>query len=113
MTSEAFKLKHISEQVKNDFIKDAEARLQERLAREAEEEARQAEIQMAKEAEAKALAAAAAEAEAKAAAEAKARAAEEQSALTQGESSTVIPTVLKTLEELQKDQKELKARMDK
>jgi hypothetical protein len=123
MTSEAFKLKHISEQVRNDFIRDAEARLQERLAREAEEEARrqeeerarQAEIQRAKEAEAKALAdaAAAAEAEAKAAEEAEARAAEEHSALTQGESSSVIPMVLKTLEELQKDQKELRARMDK
>jgi hypothetical protein len=121
MTSEAFKLKHISEQVRNDFIRDADARLQERLAREAEEEARrqeeerarQAEIQRAKEAEAKALAAAAAEAEAKAATEAEARAAEEQSALTQGESSSVIPMVLKTLEELQKDQKELRARMDK
>ncbi|KAI5387729.1 hypothetical protein KIW84_073720 [Lathyrus oleraceus] len=123
MTSEAFKLKHISEQVRNDFIRDAEARLQERLAREAEEEARrqeeerarQAEIQRAKEAKAKALAdvAAAAEAEAKAAAEAEARAAEEHSVLTQGESSSVIPMVLKTLEELQKDQKELRARMDK
>ena len=40
MTSEAFKLKHISEQVRNDFIRDAEARLQERLAREAEEQAK-------------------------------------------------------------------------
>ncbi|KAI5387002.1 hypothetical protein KIW84_073231 [Lathyrus oleraceus] len=90
-------LKHISEQVRNDFIRDAEARLQEKLAREAEEEARRqeeerarlAELQRAKEAEAKALAdaAAAAEAEAQAAAEA-------QSALTQGESSTVVPMVL-------------------
>ncbi|KAI5409756.1 hypothetical protein KIW84_055275 [Lathyrus oleraceus] len=124
MTSEAFKLKHISEQVRNDFIRNAEARLQERLAREAEEEARrqeeerarQAEIQRAKEAEAKALAdaAAAAEAEAQAAAEAEAKAAAEaQSALTQGESSTVVPIVLQRLEELMKDQKELRARMDK
>ena len=40
MTTEAFKLKGLSEQVRNDFIKDAEIRLQERLAREAEERAR-------------------------------------------------------------------------
>jgi hypothetical protein len=138
MTSKAFKLKHISEQVRNDFIRDAEARLQERLAREAEarrleeerlareaeeearrleeERAREAEILRAKEAEAKALAdaAAAAEAEAQAAAEAEAKAAAEaQQALTQGESSSVVPMVLQTLEELKKDQKELRARMDK
>ncbi|KAI5442571.1 hypothetical protein KIW84_011571 [Lathyrus oleraceus] len=124
MTSEAFKLKHIYEQVRNNFIRDAEARLQARLAREAEEEARrleeererEAEILRAKEAEAKALAdaAAAAEAEAQAAAEAEAKAAAEaQQALTQGESSSVVPMVLQTLEELKKDQKELRARMDK
>ena len=122
MTSEAFKLKNLSEQVRNDFIRDAEARLQERLAREAEEEARreaeerarQEELQRVREAEAKALAdaAAAAEAEAKAAAEAEAKAAEEQNALTQGESSTFAPLVLKTLEELQKEQKEVRARLD-
>jgi hypothetical protein len=91
MTSEAFKLKNISEQVRNGYIRDAEARLQERLAREAEEksrrleeerlareaeeEARRQEEERAKEAEAKALAdaAAAAEAEAQAAAEAEAQ----------------------------------------
>ncbi|KAI5398803.1 hypothetical protein KIW84_064256 [Lathyrus oleraceus] len=64
MTFEAFKLKSLSEQVRNDFIRDAEARLQERLAREAEEQARkeaeekarQEELQRLKEAEAKALA---------------------------------------------------------
>jgi translation initiation factor IF-2 len=121
MTSEAFKLKNLSEQVRNDFIRDAEARLQERLAREAEEEARreaeerarQEELQRVREAEAKALAdAAAAEAEAKAAAEAEAKAAEEQNALTQGESSTFAPLVLKTLEEFQKEQKEVRARLD-
>jgi len=85
MTSEAFKLKHISEQVRNDFIRDAEARLQERLAREAEEEARrieeerarQEELQRVREAEAKALADAAA-------ADAEALRTEEQNALTQG-----------------------------
>jgi hypothetical protein len=130
MTSEAFKLKNISEQVRNGYIRDAEARLQERLAREAEarrleeerlareaeEEARRLEEERAKEAEAKALAdaAAAAEAEAQAAAEAEAKAAAEaQQALTQGESSSVVPMVLQTLEELKKDQKELRARMDK
>ncbi|KAI5383973.1 hypothetical protein KIW84_071094 [Lathyrus oleraceus] len=115
MTSEAFKLKSLSEQVKDDFIRDAEVRLQKRLAREAEEQARkeaeekarQEEIQRLKEAEAKALvdaaaaveaeAKAAAEAEAKAAAEANARRAEESAsrvepdALTQGESSTFVP----------------------
>ena len=68
MTSEAFKLKSLSEQVRNDFIRDAELRLQERLAREAEErarkeaeeKARQEEMQRIKEAKAKALAEAAA-----------------------------------------------------
>jgi hypothetical protein len=128
MTSEAFKLKNLSEQVRNDFIRDAEARLQERLAREAEEQARreaeerarQEELQRVREAEAKALAdvVAAAEAEAKAAAEAEVRHAEESAsrvepdALTQGESSTFVPLVLKTLEDLQKEQKEVRARLD-
>ncbi|XP_050878711.1 leucine-rich repeat extensin-like protein 5 [Lathyrus oleraceus] len=77
--------KGLFEQVRNDFIREAELRLQERLAREAEErarkeeeeKARQEEMQMIKEAEAKALADAAAEGEAKAAAEAEARIAEE------------------------------------
>jgi pyruvate/2-oxoglutarate dehydrogenase complex dihydrolipoamide acyltransferase (E2) component len=127
MTTESFKLKSLSEQVQNEFIKDAELRLQERLAREAEErarkeaeeKARQEEMQRIKEAEAKALAeAAAAEAEAKAAAEAEAHLAEESAtrvepdALTQGESSTFVPLVLKTLEDLQKEQKEVRARLD-
>ncbi|XP_050914137.1 eukaryotic translation initiation factor 4 gamma-like [Lathyrus oleraceus] len=40
MTSEAFKLKGLSEQVRNDFIRDDGIRLQARLAREAEEKAR-------------------------------------------------------------------------
>ncbi|KAI5434087.1 hypothetical protein KIW84_021087 [Lathyrus oleraceus] len=105
MTSEAFKLKNLFEQAR----------------KEAEERARQEEIQRVKEAEAKALAdAVAAEAEAKAAAEAEAKVvaeakalhAEEQNALTQGESSTFVPLVLKTLEELQKEQKEVQARLD-
>ncbi|XP_050909403.1 eukaryotic translation initiation factor 4 gamma-like [Lathyrus oleraceus] len=122
--------KGLSEQVHNDFIKNVEIRLQEHLAREAEERAhkeaeekgKQEELQRLKEAEAKALAevAAAAEAEAttKAAAEEAARLAEESAArvehdaLTQGESSTFVPLVLKTLEELQKEQQEVRARLD-
>ena len=127
MTSEAFKLKGLSEQVCNDFVRDVGVRLQARLVREAEEnaikeaeeKARQEEMQRIKEAEAKALAeAAAAEAEAKAAAEAEAHRAEESAnrvepdALTQGESSTFIPLVLKTLQDLQKEQKEVRARLD-
>ncbi|XP_050875545.1 eukaryotic translation initiation factor 4 gamma-like [Lathyrus oleraceus] len=131
MTSEAFKLKGLSEQVRNDFIKNAVIRLQERLAREVEERARkeaeekvkQEELQRIKEDEAKALAAAAAaaaaaKAQAKAAVEAEARLTEEsttrveQDALTQGESSTFVPLVLKTLEELQKEQQEVRARLD-
>ncbi|XP_050889166.1 uncharacterized protein LOC127094369 [Lathyrus oleraceus] len=105
----ADKLKGLSEQVRNDFIRDAEIRLQERLAREAEERARkeaeekakQEELQRIKEVEAKALvdaaAAAEAEAQAKAAAEKAAGLAEESAAriekdaLTQGESSTFVP----------------------
>lgn len=38
MTSEVFKLKGLSEQIRNDFIRDAGIRLQERLAREAKEQ---------------------------------------------------------------------------
>ncbi|XP_050890083.1 extensin-like [Lathyrus oleraceus] len=84
--AEASVNKGFSEQVQNDFIRDAELRLQKRLAREAkerarkeaEEKARQEEMQRIKEVEAKALAvAAAAKAEAEAAAEAEARLAEE------------------------------------
>ncbi|KAI5399197.1 hypothetical protein KIW84_064542 [Lathyrus oleraceus] len=128
ITSEAFKLKGLSEQVRNDFIRDAKIRLQEHLAREAEErerqedeeKARQEEFQRIKEAEAKALAdvAAEAEAKAKAAAEEAARLAEESAAntrndaLTQGEASTFVPLVLKTLEELQKEQQVVRARLD-
>ncbi|XP_050909934.1 eukaryotic translation initiation factor 4 gamma-like [Lathyrus oleraceus] len=85
---EALVDKGLFEQVRNDFIRDAELRLQERLAREAEErarkeaeeKARQEEIQRIKEVEAKALAeaaVAAAKAEAKVVAEVEARLAEE------------------------------------
>ncbi|XP_050896692.1 uncharacterized protein LOC127103483 [Lathyrus oleraceus] len=135
MTSEAFKLKGLSKQVCNDFIKDAGIRLQERLAREAEErerkeaeeKVRQEELQRIREAEAKAVvdvvaAAAAAEAEEKAKVDAEeaARITEEAAAkanadaLTQGEHSNFgfVPLVLKTLEELQKEQQVVRARLD-
>jgi hypothetical protein len=127
MTSESYRLKSVSEQVRNGYIRDAEARLQERLAREAEarrleeerlakeaeEEAKrleeerlakEAEILRQQEAEAMALA----DAEAQAAAEAEA-----QQALTQGESSTAVPMILQTLKDLKEDQNILRDRMDK
>ncbi|XP_050896898.1 eukaryotic translation initiation factor 4 gamma-like [Lathyrus oleraceus] len=134
MTSEAFKLKSLFEQVRNDFIRDAGIRLQERLAREAEERARkeaeekshQEELQRIREAEAKVVtddvAANAAEAEAKAKADSEeaARIAEEAAAkanadaLTQREhsNSDFVPLVVKTLEELQKEQQVVWARLD-
>ncbi|XP_050888822.1 eukaryotic translation initiation factor 4 gamma-like [Lathyrus oleraceus] len=132
MTFEAFKLKGLSEQVRNDFIREAGERLQDRLAREAEEresreaeeKARLKEEEREREAAEKASveAAAAAEAEAKAKADvekashiatkeaAKAR----DDALTQGEQShsDLDPLVLNTLEELQKEQQIVRARLD-
>ncbi|XP_050876746.1 uncharacterized protein LOC127080469 [Lathyrus oleraceus] len=123
MTSEAFKLKSLSEQVRNDFIREAGERLQARLFREAEEKARREgeekarveEEQMVREATKKVAAkAAAAEAEAKVKADAEeaAHIAVEEAAkasndaLAQGEQSNsdFPPLVLKTLEELQKEQ---------
>ncbi|XP_050897655.1 eukaryotic translation initiation factor 4 gamma-like [Lathyrus oleraceus] len=123
MTSEAFKLKDLSEEVCNEFIRDTGERLQAQLVREVEEKAlREAEEkplleeeQRVREAAEKAVAvAAAAEAEAKAKADAEEVAhivAEEAAkastdALTQGEQSNsgFAPLVLKTLEELQKEQ---------
>ncbi|XP_050890958.1 uncharacterized protein LOC127096433 [Lathyrus oleraceus] len=132
MTSEIFKLKGLSEQVRNDYIREAEERLEARMAREAEEEVRQeaeekarleAEVQERKEDEAKVIfeaTAAEAKAKAKADAEEAARIAAEEAdkakevALTQGESSNsdLAPLVLKTLEELQKEQKLVRARLD-
>ncbi|KAI5444842.1 hypothetical protein KIW84_013212 [Lathyrus oleraceus] len=134
MTSESYRLKSISEQVRNGYIRDSEERLQERLAREAEarrleeerlakeaeEEAKRLEEErLAKEAELLRIQ----EAEAKAQADAEAQAAAEaaaQQALTQGESSSAIPLILNTLKEIKQDQKEIKqdqnelrARMDK
>ncbi|XP_050896796.1 eukaryotic translation initiation factor 4 gamma-like [Lathyrus oleraceus] len=123
MTSKAFKLKGLSKQVHDDFIRDAGIRLQERLAREAEEQARkeakekarQEEEQRIREAEEKvasdvAAATTAAEAEAKVIVEVEevARIATKEAAkartntLTQGEHSNsgFVPLVLKTLEEL-------------
>ncbi|XP_050889619.1 uncharacterized protein LOC127094896 [Lathyrus oleraceus] len=131
MTSESFKLKGLSEQVYNDFIRDAGIRLQARLAREAEEKARKEagekgrleEEQRIREAEEKVVAAAAtakAEAKAKADAEEAARIAAEEvakaraDALTQGEQSNSGFSLLflKTLEELQKEQQVVRARLD-
>ncbi|KAI5398948.1 hypothetical protein KIW84_064355 [Lathyrus oleraceus] len=134
MTSESYRLKSISEQVRNGYIRDSEERLQERLAREAEakrleeerlareaeEEAKRLEEErLAKEAELLRIR----EAEAKAQADAEAQAAAEaeaQQALIQGESSSAIPLILNTLkeikqdqQEIKKDQNELRARMDK
>ncbi|XP_050919606.1 uncharacterized protein LOC127137164 [Lathyrus oleraceus] len=132
MTSKAFKLKGLSEQVRNDFIREAGERLQARLDREAEEQARREgeekarleEEENAREAFEKATAEDAADVEAEAKAKADAEkvtriAAEEaakarDSALTQGESSDsdFAPLVLKTLEELQKEQQIMRARLD-
>ncbi|XP_050909633.1 eukaryotic translation initiation factor 4 gamma-like [Lathyrus oleraceus] len=132
MTSEAFKLKGLSEQVYNDFFRYAGVRLQARLVREAkekakkeaEEKARLEEEQRIREAEEKAavevvatVAAAEAEANAKAKVEEAARIAAEEAAkasadaLTQGEQSKsgFAPLLLKTLEELQKEQQVVRA----
>ncbi|XP_050908942.1 uncharacterized protein LOC127122687 [Lathyrus oleraceus] len=122
-----------SEQVRNDFVRDIGIRLQESLAREAEEWIRkeaeekvcQEELQTVREAEAKDAADAAATAVVEAEAKAKADAEEEahiveeaaakanNGALTQGEHSNsgFIPLVLKTLEELQKEQQVIRARL--
>ncbi|XP_050909091.1 uncharacterized protein LOC127122857 [Lathyrus oleraceus] len=116
MTSGVFKLKGLSEQVRNDYIRGAEERLEARLAHEAVERVRRENKErddveaVAKE---EAEKAAATEAETKAKAEAKevARKAVEEAtkssevALTQCESSIsdLAPLVLKTLEEIQKE----------
>ncbi|XP_050896664.1 uncharacterized protein LOC127103452 [Lathyrus oleraceus] len=132
MTYEAFKLKGLSKQVRNDFIREAGERLQARLAREteektrreAEEKTRLEEEQREREAAEKAAAEAAADAEAEAKAKADVEeathiAAEEAAkarndALTQGEQShsDFAHLVLKTLEELQKEQQIVRARLD-
>lgn len=124
ITSEVFKLKGLSEQVKNDYIRETEEKLEARLAKEAEEKARQkaeekerleAKEQARTEAKEKAStedAAAKAKAKAKADTKEAAHIAVEEVAkakevaLTQGESSNsdLSPLVLKTLEELQKEQ---------
>lgn len=132
MTSEAFKLKGLSEHVQNDFIREAGEGLQACLAREveekghreAEEKARLEEEEKAREAAEKAAVedATAAEAEVKAKADAEEVAhivAEEvvkarDAALTQGESSysEFTPLELKNLEELHKEQHIVRARLD-
>lgn len=123
MTYEAFKLKSLSEQSRNDFIREDGERLQARLAKEAEERAhreveekdRLEEEEKAREAAenviAEAVAAAEAEVKAKSDAEeatritAKEAAKAKDTSLTQGESShsDFAPLVLKTLEELQEE----------
>ncbi|XP_050896765.1 eukaryotic translation initiation factor 4 gamma-like [Lathyrus oleraceus] len=131
MTSRAFKLKGLSEQVRNDFIRDVRVRLHARLVREAEEKATKEaeekahlkEEQRIREVEKKATTKAViAEAEAKVEAEAEevAHIAAEEAAktsadaLTRGEKSNsgFAPLVLKTLEELQKEQQVVRARLD-
>ncbi|XP_050908734.1 eukaryotic translation initiation factor 4 gamma-like [Lathyrus oleraceus] len=99
MTSEVFKLKGLSEQVRNDYVRGAEEKLEVRLAQEAEERARkEAEERVAAEVaakeEAKRDAVVEAEAKEKVDAEEVARIAAEkvvntsEVALTRGESST-------------------------
>ncbi|XP_050909911.1 eukaryotic translation initiation factor 4 gamma-like [Lathyrus oleraceus] len=132
MTSEAFKQKGLSEQVRNDFIRETRERLKARLAREVEERAhREAEEKVRLEAKEKdrrktvekaTIEAAAAEAEAKAKTDAEeashivveAVSKAKDTTLTQGEPShsEFSPLVLKTLEELQKEQQIMRARLD-
>lgn len=130
MTFEAFKLKGLFEQVRNDFIREAGESLQARLAREAEERARREaeekaclkEEERAREVAEKVATETVAEDEAKAkvdAEEATRTAAEKASkarndALTQGEKSysDFTPLMLKTLEELQKEQQIVRVILD-
>lgn len=133
MTFEVFKQKGLSEQVRNDYIREAEERLEACLVKEAEEKALKeakekrlkVEEQARKEAEEKAVAEAATAVEAGTKAkvngeEAAHVAAEEASkttgvALTQSESSNsdLALLVLKTVEELQKEQQIVKARLNR
>ncbi|XP_050909134.1 uncharacterized protein LOC127122904 [Lathyrus oleraceus] len=125
-------IKGISEQFRNDYIIDAEERIEARLVQEAKEWARKAAEEMARieaeeraklEAEKFVVEAVAVEAKAKAKTDAKEVvhiAAEEAAktyevALTRGESSTydLALLVLKTLEELHKEQQLVRARLDK
>ncbi|XP_050916321.1 uncharacterized protein LOC127131443 [Lathyrus oleraceus] len=132
MTSKAFKMKGISEQVRNDFIKEAGERLHTRLAGEEEDRAhRKSEEKACLEKEENARRETAEKASAEATAtEVKAKAkvdageashisVEEATkakdiALSQGESShsDFSPLVLKTLEELHKEQQIMRARLD-
>lgn len=127
MTSKVFKINGIYEQVRNDYIRDTEKRLEARLTHEAEEQARKEAKEKAKieaeergrlEAEEKFVAEA--EANAKADAEEADRIAAEEIAktselaLTQSESSTsdIVALLLKNLEEHQKEQQLVRARLD-
>ncbi|XP_050896622.1 uncharacterized protein LOC127103401 [Lathyrus oleraceus] len=132
MTSEVFKLKGLYEQVRNDYLREAEERLEARLAREAEEKARlkaeekarlEAEDKARKEVKEKAadeVVATEVEAKAKADAEEATHIDAEEAAklmevaLTHGESSNsdLASLVLKTLEELQKEQQLMRAIID-
>lgn len=132
MASEAFKLKGLSIQVQNNFIREAGERLQaclareakERVRREVEEKAHLEEEQRAREvaekAAAEAAAATEAEAKAKANAEEEAHTTAEEAAkarndaLTQGEQShsNIASIVLKIMEELQKEQQIVREKLD-
>lgn len=112
-------------QVRNNFIRGVEERLEARLAKEVVEKAeRETTEKAAKEVAKKADAEAAAkekveqEAEAKMAIEAAQKAASDKAtevSLTQGESSTadLSPLVIRTLEELQKEHLLVRAKLDK
>lgn len=125
MTSEIFKLKGLFEQVRNDFIRDAEERLEAQMTKEATEKAeREAIEKAAKEAAEKASAEVVArekaeqEAEVAMVTEAAQKVASKKTTevtLTQGESLTTdfAPLVIKTLEELQKEHQLVRARLDK
>ncbi|XP_050914681.1 uncharacterized protein LOC127129571 [Lathyrus oleraceus] len=121
ITSEVFKLKGLSEQVKNDYIRGAEERMEARLAQEAEERAREeAEERTRREAEERVVAEVDVEAKAKADVEEVARIATEEAAktykvaLTRGDSPTydLALLVLKTLHELKKEQQLVRSRLD-
>lgn len=123
MISEAFKLKGLSKQVHNDFIREAGERLQARLAREAEEKSRREAEEKAHLKEEQRVREAAeneVDAEAKVDVEEAAHIVAEEAtkesndALAQGEPShsDFSPLVMKTLEELQKEQQIARAILD-
>lgn len=118
MAFEVFKLKGISEQIRNDFIRGVEEKLEARLAKEAveKEAAKAVAKEAAEKAAAKAVAREKAEVEEAMATEVAQKAVEDaentnEVSLTQGESSTtdLAPLFIKTLEELQKEQQLVRA----